>query len=713
MWLRGMLIGLLLVSFELYALEYVGSDSCKGCHQTELKNWQQSHHAKAMQPANENTVLGNFDHFRFESGDSWTLFNKDEKGYYIETGSLGKPGRRYSVPYVFAYQPLQQILVDIGKGRLQAYTIAWDSRLNTKGGQRWYNLYEQSHTPDTPFYWKGQFNNWNARCAECHSTNLIRDYQPASDSYKTRWSEVNVSCEACHGPASKHLELIRTNQTGKSSGFETLLHKRSNWVFKENLPTAVRFGEGKISIDHGQPDQCASCHSRRIALTDGAGAGDFAQHHIPRLAEPDLYHADGQILDEVYVYGSFSQSKMAAAGVVCSNCHEPHTGKVLAQDNNLCAQCHKPTTFDRPEHTLHQMGTEGSACVDCHMPTKRYMGVDDRRDHAFRVPNPWVSEVLGSPDVCLGCHQDKDAKWSQALLTPRKDKIFSDHSDIGPALVLNQQDSDQGQALLRRLVVDENQPPMRRAVLLRHLTLSDAKNGEAINIAANSPESLVKLGVIRTLEQAPFPLQLQIGFGLLYDDDKNVRMQAIKLLAPAFRRNVPEKAQKPLQDALIEAVSTYQKQQDLLSAQLGLADMAYKVGDPEQAKVHYGNANRLQPSFLPAKLNLASIYRETGELSKAKTLLDEILSIETNHAMAQHNLGLIYVVQRQWPLALTALAKAAELEPDNTRFGFVYLLGLEGSGDIQGALTQLKKLEQLTPDDPALVEMRKRLKQAK
>ncbi len=689
---------------------YVGNDTCIDCHQSETANWKPSHHANSMLPASDNNVLGDFNNVRFESKDGWTIFNQDQAGYYIETGQTGQKGRRYEVPYVFAYTPLQQILVDIGKGRLQAYPVAWDSRDKEEGGQRWYSLYEDTHTPGTPFNWQGQFNNWNARCAECHSTDLKRGYDVEKDSYNTTFSEVNVSCEACHGPAEKHINLTKAQQGSvANSGFKNKQYKKLAWIFQDGKNTAEVLQGKPVSIDHGQPDQCAACHSRRASLTDGNDPSEFTQHYIPRLALPELYYSDGQIQDEVYVYGSFSQSKMAAAGVTCSNCHDPHSGKVLTLDNNLCAQCHVPSKFDPPEHTLHDSGSPGSQCIDCHMPEKRYMGVDDRRDHAFRIPNPWVSEKLGTPDVCLDCHQDKNSQWSQGQLKSRKADVFGQYDDIGTALVLNAENPPQGQANIAKLVVDESQPAMRRAVLLGHLDMTKMENMQILNEAANSSESLVKLGVIAVLERSSQQLQLQVGFGLLYDDHKNVRLQAIKLLAPAFRRELPEKAQKPMQDALMEAVTTYQKQQDLLSAQIALADLAYKVGDLEQAQVQYLNAVRIQPSFLPSKLNLASVYRETSQLDKARVLLEEILVVEPKHAMALHNLGLIYVVKRDWPQALDALIKAKQIEPDNARFSFVYVLALEASGNYKDALMQVDMLEQRTPGDPALKQLRERL----
>ncbi|RJG49917.1 ammonia-forming cytochrome c nitrite reductase subunit c552 [Motilimonas pumila] len=693
-------------------LSYVGNASCGECHAEQMQLWQGSHHAKAMQAATSKTVLGDFNQTRFEGAGGWTEFNQDEKGYYLTTGPLGQAGKRFEVPYVFGYYPLQQVLVDIGQGRLQAYTVAWDARPKDEGGQRWYSLYQDTHSHASPFYWQGQFNNWNARCAQCHSTDLQRGYDVATDSYHTQWSEINVSCEACHGKASNHVKLKQANKEAVNSGFAKAQFKQGLWAFSPDQLTAKLVGSKPATIEHGQPGQCIACHSRRVAITDGNDPSQFNQDYIPRLALPDLYHSDGQILDEVYIYGSFSQSKMAAAGVVCSDCHDPHSAKVKMLDNNLCAQCHLPTEYDTPKHTLHEADSTGGVCIDCHMPSQRYMGVDDRRDHSFKVPNPWVSEALDTPDVCLNCHQDKDSAWSQQILKDKKAKVFGHYDDIGSALLLAQTDAIKGQAHLAQLIKDEQQPPMRRAVLLSHLDLSSVSHLEVLHSAANSEQTLVKLGVISALESAPSNVQVQIGFGLLYDQDKNVRMQAMRLLAPLFRREVPAKAQQKLQQVVTEAITTYQGQQDLLSAQLALADIAYKVGQLPQAQLHYENALQLQPQFLPAKLNLASILREQGQLALASQLLNDILSIEPEHAMALHNLGLVYTIEKRWSQALPALAKAAQLEPQHPRFGFVYLLALEAAGEITTAQEQLARLQALTPDDPALQKVKQRLSHA-
>jgi hypothetical protein len=129
-----------------------------------------------------------------------------------------------------------------------------------------------------------------------------------------------------------------------------------------------------------------------------------------------LYHADGQILGEVYEYGSFLQSKMYRAGVTCSDCHDPHSLRVAQPTSGACARCHAPAKFDTSAHHHHRAGTPGASCIECHMPTRTYMVVDPRRDHSLRVPRPDLSVKLGTPDSCTGCHRDRTPRWAAEAL---------------------------------------------------------------------------------------------------------------------------------------------------------------------------------------------------------------------------------------------------------------------------------------------------------
>ena len=81
---------------------------------------------------------------------------------------------------------------------------------------------------------------------------------------------------------------------------------------------------------------------------------DFLDYGLPQLLTEGLYYPDGQILDEVYVYGSFMQSKMYARDVRCSDCHDVHSIRRIKDGNDLCLQCHRAAIYDQKGHHFHK-----------------------------------------------------------------------------------------------------------------------------------------------------------------------------------------------------------------------------------------------------------------------------------------------------------------------------------------------------------------------
>ncbi|MCB1854144.1 MAG: hypothetical protein KDI05_04650, partial [Halieaceae bacterium] len=323
MFTRILLAATLLLSAAGHA--FTGSESCSNCHQQEYANWQGSHHDLAMQLPTPETVLGDFDDASFTYNGVTTRFYRDGDLFKVRTDGEDGKLADYTVKYVFGVYPLQQYLLPLSRGRLQALSIAWDARPADQGGQRWYHLYpDEAIDYRDPLHWTGPYQNWNSRCAECHSTDLVKNYDPATRAFDTHYAEIDVGCEACHGPGEEHLELARENKLAgvANGGFPTALAQRGDWAFPENATIARR----KQALEsRAQVDSCGRCHSRRGTLGDYHYGADLLATHRLALPQPPLYYHDGQIRDEDYVYGSFLQSKMHLAGVVCSNCHEPHS----------------------------------------------------------------------------------------------------------------------------------------------------------------------------------------------------------------------------------------------------------------------------------------------------------------------------------------------------------------------------------------------------
>ena len=323
---------------------FVGSAKCAGCHAKEAEAYRGSDHALAMQPATEQTVLGNFDQARVtHRGVTSTFFRRDGKFFVRTDGPDGKPAE-FEIAYTFGVDPLQQYLVPFPGGRLQALGLAWDTRPRAQGGQRWFHLYpDMTLRPPDPLHWTGREQTWNFQCAECHSTDLRKRYDLAANRYATAWAELTVSCEECHGPGSAHVAWAETRPAGApraapgATGLVVRLGRGDGtWTMKDSQRGIAEWtGPARSSAEL---DVCARCHARRRPIVDPHPYGrPFLDTHVPALLEARLYHADGQILGEVYEWGSFVQSRMQRAGVTCSDCHEPHRATLRARGQ--CGLC--------------------------------------------------------------------------------------------------------------------------------------------------------------------------------------------------------------------------------------------------------------------------------------------------------------------------------------------------------------------------------------
>ena len=156
---------------------FVGSPACAGCHETEHELWRGSHHDLAMQEATAQSVLGNFNDEKFSNYGLISRFFRRGDEFWVETDNASGDIEAFRISYVFGVDPLQQYLIELSGGHLQALSIAWDSRSVEEGGQRWFHLYpDEAISHDDPLHWTGPEQNWNYMCAESHSTELQKNY---------------------------------------------------------------------------------------------------------------------------------------------------------------------------------------------------------------------------------------------------------------------------------------------------------------------------------------------------------------------------------------------------------------------------------------------------------------------------------------------------------------------------------------------------------
>ncbi len=676
------------------AQSYVGRARCVECHSDQHKLWQGSHHDLAMQEVTAQTVLGNFDNATFDHFGVISTFSQKDGGYWVRTEGADGELHDYAIRYVFGVTPLQQYLIEFPGGRLQVLSICWDARPKAEGGQRWYHLYpDERISANDELHWTGPNQNWNYMCADCHSTDLKRNYNPATDSFKTTWSELDVSCEACHGMGAQHLAWAAVPESKRPSdlphaGFALALGATDTWSFADGAHTVSPKDSTRSQLE---VETCARCHARRTPITHSQKPGSpLLDIYRPALLTERLYHADGQILDEVYVYGSFVQSPMYHAGVTCSDCHEPHRATLRVEGNGLCARCHKAEIFDNTAHHFHEEGTDGALCVNCHMPTRTYMGVDERRDHSIRVPRPDLSSVTGAPDACTKCHDDKSSRWAADAIVERSKqpgphRAGAPHYGLG--LLAGRIGDPSAVLRLSELALDPKQAAIVRATALA--SLRDYPGKEATAVAGRCLEDadpLVRLGAVLATEPWPMQQRAQALWALLEDPILCVRIEAARLLATA---KVAGEHGAVLERVLSEYRAAQRVNADRSFAHLNLGLVALDRHEYAEAERAYRTAIRLAPYAVQAYVNLADLYRQQERESDSVGVLREGLGRVRNQAEIRHALGLALVRAGKTEAALEELRLAAIGRPENPRYAYVHGVALASRGRVDEGLRVL------------------------
>ena len=593
---------------------HVGSDACVACHEEAAAAWEGSHHALAWTWPSPETVVADFDGTAFEHDGMVVRFRVEGGAYHVAVTEKDGVTTDYRVHSVAGIEPLQQYLLETEPGRLQSFEVVWDTE---EGG--WFHLYpEQDLPPGDGLHWTGPYKTWNARCAECHATGYEKNYDAATRSYASTQAEIGVGCEACHGPGRAHLAWAEDTT--------------------QEAPEAYGFSQ-PFATTEATIQQCATCHSRREAHDDASPLPGTPYHDAYGLAllRPGAYHADGQILDEVYVTGSFLQSKMYAAGVECLDCHDAHTAELVADGNAVCTQCHSPAgnpdfptltpaEYDAPEHHFHAHGTEGTQCKNCHAPESAYMGNDWRADHSFRIPRPDLAAQTGAPDACTACHTDRDADWAAAEIAAR----FPDTANRGPhyglTLARGREDAVAAAGDLAALATDDTQPGTVRATALWLLENANSPvTAERVRPLLADDDPLVRAAAVGAQRMADPQHRVLRLLPMLADPVRSVRMAAAKALLDAPIARLPAAAQADLDAAMAEWRAALASRLDFPETHLQLAGMALTLRAFPQAEAAFREVVRLDPQRAEAWVMLVRLAAAMEGAAAAHTVVEEAL----------------------------------------------------------------------------------------
>ncbi|MCL2744794.1 MAG: tetratricopeptide repeat protein [Planctomycetaceae bacterium] len=674
---------------------------------------------------------------------SFRFFKEDEK-YKVET-DLGV----FEIKYTLGYRPLQQYLVETEKGRIQCLPVAWDTV-----NQRWHHLYPKEQIPkDDPLHWSKNPQNWNYMCADCHTTDFKKNFDPQKLSYSSTFSEFAVGCAACHGDCKEHSETARKHNFTKK------------WDVEKKIPLGI-----KVLSEHSAEESvgnCAFCHTRRRVLKEGKNPPEkpYLDYFVPEMQDRDIYYPDGQLLEEAFEVGSFLQSKMHSRGVSCANCHESHSLKLKYEGNRLCTQCHTPSIYDVVEHHFHpDKSKPGTQCVECHFPQSVYMVNDPRRDHSIRKPSPALTKVAAVPNSCTLCHQDRKKgetlDWADALVEKWYAKKRNENVGYNQAQLLSKHyaaainaarnNALNAAGLLAEVINDKSNQHHRDIIRASALLLLGRLNhfdNKALDIAAllNDRCSLVRLAAVETTSRLDGGERIRLLTPLLNDDLRAIRIETVRLLADVSERLTDEKVKAAFIRAAVDFKKTCAAVNDQAAAYLNEAVFEYDIYASKRRQLEnwyaaavqelqqkpptdnaamnealkirndymkkltarplelYLQSIKVEPEFTPSRINLAMIYNERGETKEAEEQFRKVLQLEPQNGDVWYSLGLLSAETGNLKNAEEALRNAVKFRPDNPRIHYNFALLLMQLERRKEALPELEAALKIEPKNIAFL----------
>ena len=630
----------LAISSIKYEDGYVGDKNCVACHEKENDLWKGSHHDLAMQIANDSTVLGDFNNVKTTIDGVKYYFYKKDKNFFVRINEIDNSEQIYQINYTFGVTPLQQYLIDFDKGKKQVLRVTWDSK-----DHKWFHQYsgDKISTHDW-LHWTKSAQNWNTMCAECHSTNLKKSYIVEKDSFHTTYSFINVSCEMCHGPGEKHVNWANSNP--KDKNYQIILGK----------------------TQHEQVNLCAPCHARRTKLTENLEPGKyFDDQYMIQTLSTAFYHADGQIDDEDYVFGSFMQSMMYANKVKCSDCHDMHSMKLKFDGNTLCAQCHVKTTYDTKKHHFHKENTDASQCINCHMTGKNYMGNDFRRDHSFRVPRPDQSAKYDTPNACNGCHADKSNEWAASYIKKWYGSKRRDHFSDGMILSSQQNLSQNQRNDLDKYINNLQYPAIARATAISNLNYTTNEQLGALLISLQDSSALVRYHALMKFRVLPMQDRMSIVLKHVNDTTKLVRIGAAQLAIGFDENNLNDIEKASLIKSRNELETMMYGNADFSTGRMQLGDYFLQNNDINTAIKHYKMALQKDSLLFPVYSNLATAYSMNKDNRKAMKIMETWMKLEPTSGRPYYLRALLNFELKENDKAVADLRKALKINPNDTR----------------------------------------------
>lgn len=697
---------------------FVGSSSCRECHEKFYQLWSTSFHGLAMQPYTAELAKTKLTEQKTEIVAGKYRFQADLKqGEVIERSPAGE--KRYPMVQAMGGKNVFYFLTPLERGMLQVLPVAYDVRR-----QEWLDTTASAmrhfgDRRDEALYWKERPLTFNTSCFSCHVSQLSKNYDLASDSYQTAWAEPGINCETCHGPSADHVKLFR------------------GWPTNQPPPADVKLIVTSKMTTEQRNDTCAPCHAKMSPVTMNFAPGDRYFDHFDLVGfENADFYPDGRDLGENYTFTSWRQSPCVKSGKLdCIHCHTS-SGRYRfaepAKANDACLPCHAARVANAPAHTRHKAGDAGNKCISCHMPMTEFARMR-RSDHSMRPPTPATALRYNSPAACNLCHTNKDAAWADRRVRKWRERDYQQPVLERAALIAaaRKRDWTKLPGILAYLA-SPGREEVQTASLIRLLADCPAEEKwPALRKLMADASPLVRASAAEALGQRLDQPNLAALVKAVGDDYRLVRVRAAAALASVPEDRLPEQQRRQVSRAMTEYMDSMRSRPDDMASHYNLGNFHLARGQMREAVPEFETASRLQPDALPPHVNVALAYNALGQNDKAEASLRRAISLDPTNSAANLNLGMLLaevgkmseaeqafraafkadpksgqaaynlgvMLARDNPEeALTWCRRAAELRPDNPQYGYTFAFYLYQAGQLNAALEAIRAVRQRHPD---------------
>ena len=644
--------------------EYVGSSDCIGCHERFYELWSTSHHGKAMQafsgafartlvPMEEELEIG---------GVRFIVELNASGGVLHETGSDGLK-KTYPVLHALGGKNVYFFLVPLEKGKLQTAPLAYN--VHTKV---WYDStgsmirHFNNGIVDEALEWTDRQLTFNTGCHDCHISQLRKNYDPETDSYKTTWNESGINCEVCHGPAEAH---ILAAEEAAAKGEELI-----------DLKLLTFHGD----LDAAQRDAtCAPCHAKMIPLTRDFTPGElfFNHYDLTSYEDPDFY-PDGRDLGENYTQTGWMANPCANAGQLeCIHCHTS-SGRFRFADepNKACLPCHQKRADNILAHS-HHAATNNVTCVDCHMP-KTAQAHMHRSDHTFRPPSPAASLEFGSPNACNLCHNNPEAITGDFHGHKKEDMEWANEhvlkwhgEDSGVALLelggivlaCRNGEWDKLPEIVGYLDHPACDPAAKVAILRLLINCPYPEKWEAVRKQLDGKSEWVRSVAAASLQYDESPETTRLLLKATTDEFRTVRIRAASALLARDLSGYGEEERKAFEDAHSDYWNSLVIWPDRWSTHYNQGIYFDRMGESEKSLAAYNKSMELRDDIIQPMINASMVHARSGNNTNAYELLQQAALIEPESPMVNFNLALLEAEFGEVEACETHLRTALKADP--------------------------------------------------